>query len=51
MTAVPWVGLADAVRGVRAELKAAMAEGQEEGLPVPPGFRSKARRRRCRGGV
>lgn len=28
----PWVGLADAVRGVRAELQAAMAEGQGEAL-------------------
>lgn len=32
MTDGPWVGLADAVRGVRAELQAAMAEGQDEGL-------------------
>lgn len=28
----PWVGLADAVRGVRAELQAAMAEGQGSDL-------------------
>ncbi|MFF8310386.1 trypco2 family protein [Streptomyces lydicus] len=28
----PWVGLADAVRGVRAELQEAMAEGQDEAL-------------------
>ncbi|MFE1877878.1 trypco2 family protein [Streptomyces sp. NPDC059496] len=28
----PWVGLADAVRGVRAELRAAMAEGQDADL-------------------
>ncbi|MFS4091510.1 trypco2 family protein [Streptomyces sp. AF1A] len=25
-----WIGLADAVRGVRAELRAAMAEGEDE---------------------
>ncbi|MFC9602169.1 trypco2 family protein [Streptomyces niveus] len=28
----PWVGLADAVRGVRAELQAAMADGAGEDL-------------------
>lgn len=32
MTDEPWVGLADAVRGVRAELQAAMVEGQGEEL-------------------
>lgn len=32
MTDEPWVGLADAVRGVRAELQAVMAEGHDEQL-------------------
>ena len=32
MTDEPWVGLADTVRGVRAELQAAMTEGQGSDL-------------------